>query len=236
MSLIIDIIVIAVFAISLLSGLKKGFIRSVMFTVVVVLAFIGAQKLSPDLAKFYNEKFIEKSVVNLVNDSIEDLLSDKVNIDTLMNDKEPAFLKVLDRFGVSHGDVEEHLNKSDDDMTENSKLKSISEFIGKPIAKGISKGAAFVTLFICLLIVLFVIAFVVSLVVKLPVLKAADKLLGGILGAISGILIAWGLSVAICSLMPHLSVVYDDVFSPSVIDNSVIVKFLGNFNPFNFIR
>jgi len=47
MSLLLDILVIAVFAFSLYTGIKKGFIRSIMGIVVAVVAVIGAVKLSP---------------------------------------------------------------------------------------------------------------------------------------------------------------------------------------------
>jgi hypothetical protein len=84
--------------------------------------------------------------------------------------------------------------------------------------------------------VLLIASVIVCAVVKLPVLKAADKLLGALLGGASGLLLAWGISIAICALLPHLSVLYEGVVPETVIDNSIVVKFLGNFDPFNLIK
>jgi hypothetical protein len=68
--------------------------------------------------------------------------------------------------------------------------------------------------------------------VNVPKINKVDKLLGGVLGALSGIMLAWGISVAICELMPHMAVIFDGAISESVVDNSVIVKWLGAFDLF----
>lgn len=235
MSLLIDVIVIAAFALALFSGVKKGFVRSVMFSLIAVLSVLGAIKFTPEMSEYLNDKFIEKPVVKLVYNSIDDLLSDEVDIDTLIDQKPSPFLKMLDRFGVTYEDVLDALQLVPDEEGED-KVQSISEYIAEPISMSISKGVAFVVLFIALFIILFIIGIIISIAVKLPVLKAADKLLGSVLGAISGLLIAWGLSLAIYHLVPNISVLYKGVLPENIIENSIIVKFLGEFDPMNLFK
>lgn len=231
MSLLIDVIVIAAFAACFIRGIKKGFIKSIIGIVIVIAAIIGGVKLSPALAKKMNDKFIEKSVVSVAKDAIP-----RVDTDTLVDEMPSAFKKVLNRFGTEPEDIKALFEDSDPNETEEQKRVRIAEKMGKPISKGISKALAFLIVFAIFYVVLLVASVIICALVKLPVLKVADKLLGAVLGGAYGLLLAWGISIAICALLPHLSVLYDGVVPETVIDNSIVVKFLGKFDPFNLIK
>ncbi len=236
MSLLIDVIVIAAFAICLISGIKKGFIKSIMGIVIVIAAIFGSAQFSPSLAKTLNEKCVEKAVVGVAEDAVTSLLSEEIGVDTLVNEMPSAFKKVLDRFEVEPHEIKALFVESDPEETDGQKVDKIAKKIGAPIARSVSKALAFIIIFVILYVVLLIAAFILCAVVKLPVLNAANKLLGGILGAASGLLLAWGLSVAICALMPHLAVLYEESVPSTVIDNSIVVKFLGSIDPTNLIK
>ena len=236
MSLLIDIIVIAAFSLSFVSGVKKGFVRSIMGIAVVVLALVGSITLSPKVNGYVNDKIIYKPVEKTVESAISGLLSEDVRVDTLLNDQPQAYLSVLDRFGIKPDDVKDALSETDEALEEESKVKIIAKHIAEPVSASLSKPVSFVIVFLALLVSLFIVALILSVIVKLPVLKAADKLLGGILGIVTGTLLAWGLSMAITAIMPHLAVLYEGTVPASVIENSIVVKFLGSFDPFRFIK
>ena len=231
MSLLIDVIVIAAFAGCFVRGIKRGFIKSVIGIVIVIAAIFGSIHFSPALAEKMNDKFVHKSVVSVAKDAIP-----RVDTETLVNEMPSAFKKVLDRFRTEPEDIKAMFESSAPDETEDQKRDRIAEKMGAPLAKAISKALAFLTVFAVLYIVLLIASVIVCAVVKLPVLKTADKLLGALLGGASGLLLAWGISIAICALLPHLSVLYEGVVPETVIDNSIVVKFLGNFDPFNLIK
>lgn len=231
MSLLIDVIVIAAFAGCLIRGIKKGFIKSIIGIVVVIAAIFGSVQFSPALAKELNKKYIHNSVVSAAKDAIP-----RVEADTLVNEMPSAFKKVLDRFGTKPEDVKALFATENASKTEEEKREIIAEKMGAPLAKAISKALAFLIVFAVLYIVLLIASLIICAVVKLPLLKTADKLLGAILGGASGLMLAWGISIAICALLPHLSVLYEGVVPETVIDNSILVKFLGNFDPFSLIK
>lgn len=230
MSLLIDIIVIVAFAVSLAAGIKKGFLKSVMRVLIVVLALIGAINFTPDLSRAINDKWLEKPITDLAENSIRELISETVDIDDLADERPNAFVKALGRFGVTPDDIEVFVAEDTDG---DSKITRIAEYMASPVSKAISKVVAFVALFFGLLLIFWLISLVVCLVVKLPKISKADKVLGGILGAVSGVMLAWGISVAICELMPHMAIIFDEAVSETVVDNSVIVKWLGAFDPFS---
>ncbi|MBQ8253873.1 MAG: CvpA family protein [Clostridia bacterium] len=231
MSLLIDVIVIAAFAGCLIRGIKKGFIKSIIGIVIVIAAIFGSVQFSPSLAKSMNEKFIHKSVVSIAKDAIP-----RVEVDTLINDMPPAFKKVLDRFDTKPEDITALFENVEQSETENKKRDMIAEKMGAPLAKGISSALAFLIVFVIIYVGLFVVSLIVCEIFKVPVLKTTDKLLGALLGGASGLFLSWGISIAICALLPHLSVLYENVVPDTVIDNSIVVKFLGNFDPFSIIK
>lgn len=235
MSLIIDVIVIAAFGICFFSGIKKGFIKSIMGIAVIILAIIGSVCFSPPLAKTLNDKHIEKAVVGIADDAVRDLISEDRDIDELINNKSEDFLSLLKRFGVKEEQINSMFGAESEEQTDDQKISKIAKKLGAPIAMSISKALAFLIVFALLALGLFIAAIILCAIVKLPLLNAANKLLGGLLGAAMGLLLAWGLSIAISELMPHLAVLYKDV-PDTVIDNSIVVKFLGSIDPMNLIK
>lgn len=231
MSLLIDVIVIAAFAGCLIRGIRKGFVKSIIGIVVVIAAIFASVHISPSLAGVMEDKFVHKAVVSAAKDSIP-----KVDTDTLVNEMPPAFKKSLDRFRTDPDDVKALFENSDINETEEQKRNKIAETMAAPLSKAISKALAFLVVFVVLYLVLFIISIIVCAVVKLPLLRTADKLLGAILGGASGLLLAWGISLAICALLPHLSVLYEGTIPDTVIDNSIVVKFIGKFDPFKLIK
>ena len=231
MSLLIDVLVIAAFAGCLIRGIKKGFIKSIIGIAIVIAAILGALAFSPAVTKKINDAFVYDAVVSVASDAIP-----KVDTDTLVNEMPSAFKKVIDKFGADPDDIKYLFADSDPDESENSKRSRIAEFMAKPLAWTISRALAFFIAFVLIYVILLIVSFVVFLFVKLPVLKAADKLLGAVLGGVRGFVLAWGLSLAICALLPHLAVLWDGVVPETVIDNSIVVKFLGKLDIFDIIK
>jgi len=118
---------------------------------------------------------------------------------------------------------------------ENDSEAEISEYIADPLAKGLSRAAAFAILFVGLLILLTMVLLLIDLVVKLPLLNGANKFLGAVFGVVMGLACAWGLSTVFCALMPHLAVIYEGVVPASVIENTIVVKFLGSIDILGYI-
>lgn len=230
MSLLLDFIVVAAFGFSLWRGLRRGFIRSVMGVIVVVLSLLGAAKLTPPLAAYLSDRYIDKAITAQVEDSLDDIVSENLNLDTLFDTAPQAFLNILDRFDADFDELKAYYeaDASNDEDAEGS----LSSYIAAPLSQTISRAAAFALLFIGLYLTLSLVALLINLVVRLPLLKTANRLLGAVLGALIGLCLAWGLSVAFCELLPELSKVYEDV-SANLIDHTILVKYLGGLDVMN---
>ena len=235
MSLLLDVLVIAVFACCLISGIKRGFIRSIMGMLALVVAVIGAIKLTPPMANYLNERYIDKVVTEKVGASLDSLISgvDSVDLTKLFEDKPQAFTDILERFGVNFEELKSYYEN--DLRDESSAEEGVSSYIAEPLSKGLSRAAAFAIIFVGFWLILTVVLMILDLVVKLPILNGANHFLGAVFGAAMGCAFAWGLSAVFCALMPHLAMIYDGVVPTSVIENTFIVKFLGELNVLRYI-
>ena len=227
MSLLLDFIVIAVLGLCIYTGVKRGFIRSVMSIVVLVLAVIGSIQMMPAFSKYLRENYVEPMVTSQVESSIESLVSgvESIDLDDLFEEQPQAFTDILDKFGMEFDKVKNYFEK---DLSSSAEAEDeVSSYIAAPLAETISDAVAFTTLFFVLLILLRVVMLIIDLAVKIPVLNGVNKSLGLIFGILKGALYAWGLSVVFCRLLPHLAVVYEGTIPASVIDSTIVVKFLG---------
>ncbi len=230
MSFVLDLIVIAIFVSCVITGVKRGFVRSVMGIVIVVVAILGSSYLSRPLANYLHDAFIRDAVTDEVADSLGDLIDnvDSMDLSTLFEEKDQVFTDILERFGIDFEDLKRYF---ENDLQGNKESEAeVSEYIAKPLSETLSQAAAFGILFVGIALVLWCVLLLVNQIVKLPVLRGANKLLGAVFGCVTGIAFAWGISTVLCVLMPQLAVMYEETVPATVIDHTFLVKLLGNLD------
>lgn len=229
MSLFLDFIIVLVFALCIITGVKRGFIRSVMGIVIVVVALIGSIRFSPKVAEYLNKNYITPGITSRVEKSIDSVVSgvEKVDLKKLFTEKSQALTDILEKFGIKFEDARDYYESEAENSDDPE--KRVAEYIAKPLADTLSKAAAFALLFLVISAALGIILIIVDLLANIPIFKQINKSLGLVFGLIKGALYSWGLSLIFCSLLPQLSVIYDGKIPASVIENTVIVKLLGSF-------
>lgn len=174
--MIIDIIVVAVFALNLFFGFRRGFSKTVLrlfgfFAAFVIVSVAGASfeqaALKTDAGKFVKSKVYNITYERLYSaaEKGKENLSESVKL--------PEFIA---------GEIEQKYNE---DSTE--ACNSISSAVSEKVFSIGSK----IFLFVSLLVLFAVAGFIVPKIFKLPVLKQADKLLGLGIGAVNGFLFAY---------------------------------------------
>lgn len=229
MSIAIDVILAVITASCLISGWHKGFVDTVMRLISFIIAGVGAYLFYSIPADYmYSELFLPK-----ISDMIESsILSGSAGqtLPELFNSKPKFFTDILNRYSTV-GEVESFYNSGKD-----LSVADLSSFMATPIARAISNILGFVLVFIVLLIVLGIITIVLDKICKLPVLKSANKLLGILIGAVLGLFFAWLLAAAMGGALPYLSKAFPEVFDPMTMENSIVLKWLYNFNPLTLIN
>ena len=113
MSLLLDLIVIFVFCFCIYTGVTRGFVKSIMGIIVVIVAIIGATLFSPPLAERINEDLVSPVVSGKVEETLNSVVSgaDSIDLSKLFEEKPKVFTDLLEKFlpAVAHTAKTVHL-------------------------------------------------------------------------------------------------------------------------------
>ncbi len=229
MSIAIDIILVALALICLIYGWRRGFINAVMKLLSFIIAGIGAYMFHSYPAEYIYNKMLLPKLSDMISDSI---LSGGagMTLAELFNTKPEFFVDILNRYSTV-GEVESFF-VSGEEIT----VADIGGYMASPIAKGISNILGFVLVFVAALLVLWLLTFILDKIFRLPVLKTANKLLGFILGGVTGLFLAWLLAAVIGGILPQLTKANPDIFKSSIMESSIVLRWLYNFNPLTLFK
>ncbi|MBQ3082272.1 MAG: CvpA family protein [Clostridia bacterium] len=189
MGAIIDIIIVAIIAYTIIMAVKKGFVKTVIGALGFFLAIAIAVAFCGPLADFLEEGGFGTSVSRTVDDLIDSNV-DEENYEGIFNNEdgeESVLLKICKTFGAAdrYDDMSDNYNEWRD-----AGIASAREYLKTSIkgpAVDLCCGIlAFLLVFVAAWILLKVAEIVIGKAVDLPVLKQANKLLG----AISGVILA----------------------------------------------
>lgn len=201
MGIIIDIILICILALTIFLGYKKGLVK----VVFKVLAFLIALILTI---------ILYRPITNIVINNTE--LDEKIaNV-------------IIEKGTVEVDDSAE--NKTLDKYVENTK-KNIQNDVVNTTAKSVSENLVgiivMIALFIALRIALMILAIFANSLAELPIVKQFNKVGGIVYGLAEGIIII----VAILAIIYFISSMTKDSSIVSVINTSVITKYIYYNNP-----
>ncbi|MCD8315431.1 MAG: CvpA family protein [Firmicutes bacterium] len=225
MSMIFDVIVLAVIILTVFLAFKRGFVRTVMGLISAVLVFFAAIFFTPYVSEIVYNNIILPELASGIGTTLESSLSttgdivDSVDLDNLA----PGLEDLLEKFGFET----ESLNDKIDSLGEEATIEKLSEEIASPIASSISVAATFIALYIIFTIILEIIMVIIGGVVNLPMLRSLDSVLGLVLGVILAVIYAIIISNALVLLSDSLSAMYSSVFPENIADSTVLVGFFS---------
>lgn len=230
MGILIDIILISTVVLSIWSGAKSGFIRSLMNIITFSAALLCGWYFYPSLAVIYNSKFLLNKFTSDIYNAINTIISsgiESIDLSRLFADKPDAFLDITRRYNADINTLEEYFNtqvvKGSTDIT-----ADISTKIATPIAAGVSEVLAFLTIFLGVIILLKIVTFILDLIFKLPVLNVFNRVAGFVLGSVCGFAYAWILSIVIAASLPFLIMIFPTVFTQNTRDSSIFLNLINN--------
>lgn len=222
MSIILDLIVIAIIILMVLISAKRGFVRVAVEAVGFVAAIILSLSLSTTLADVTYQKAIEPAILSSVENATAETTSSAA--DDAWNSLPELITKNADKFGISKdsitNDITEDIGNSAIEI-----VTSISQNTIKPMAVGILKTLYSVILMLVLMIAVKFLARVINKLFSFSLVGKVNKALGGTFGAIKGIIIAW-VFCAVISLLVSLTKNGIWIFNAENIENTIIFKLL----------
>lgn len=219
MTIVIDLIILAIVLVCVLIYAKRGFVKSVFGVVGFIAAIVLAFILSTPLSNFTYEKAIEPTVTTAIEKTLSDEVANSTQALTdSVFDALPSFIKNnIDESSFSN------INILDVDTT-HSFAERICEDIIKPTAVSVLKVIFSLILFVVLS---FVIKFLVKFLNKVFSFSIIGKLnttLGAALGVIIGVIVAMVFVLAVNLIMSFSGGFF--FFTPDNIGGTILFKFI----------
>ena len=184
MSVIIDLVIIAILAICIIVGYVKGLTGCLIKILSFILSLVIAFTL-----------FIPVSNFIIKNTNIDDDLEKWVrNIIVSSDNKEQKNEEIPEA-------MTDYINSKVEEVANNAK-ENIADIAAKDVAQTIVKAGTWIALFIAARIVLIILKFITILIAKLHVIKQFDKLGGIIYGALEGLIIVYFALAVISFITP----------------------------------
>ncbi len=222
MSIVLDLILIAIILFFILTSAKRGFVKVLVETAGFIAAVILAFTISTPLADTTYDKIIEPPVieaaVNAVGESAEHEAWNAL----------PDFLISSDTafFGTTVNSFTEKITVNMSQGVENA-VKTASQEVVKPVATKILSLLYSVILVLVLSIVVKFLAKLLNSLFSFSIVGSLNRTLGGVVGAVKGIIVAFILC-AIVSLILSFTGKPFLIFSETAINETIIFKFLTN--------
>lgn len=234
MSLILDGILLTVIIISIISGIKRGFIKTIMSFVSIIVAIFCGWMFTPQLAEYYNEHIFLRQMSESVENAINSLLNnglETVNLSSLFTEKPQAFVDITDRYSADISSLESYyqlqLSNGEENLTE-----KLSLHIAEPLADILSSALAFLTIFIAVILVLKILTIILNTLFSLPGLNFINRFCGLLLGGICGLLYAFVLSYIFSMAVPALASIFPDIIAADAAQKSVLIELFEKYNIF----
>lgn len=193
MSILADIIIVAIIGAATFVGVKRGLIQSLAGIVILIAALFGAawaaKTFSPFVAQWLRP-LLEQSILKRV-------------------ETQPAATpgEMLSVFGYSGRTLTEMAESVAEQMRETG--QSMVNAVVESVLHSIAYAAVYVIAFLALLILLYLAVKALDLAAKLPGIRTANGFLGGALGFIKGVLLVflavWALQKLQLVITPELT-------------------------------
>ena len=243
MSLTIDVVILAIIAVSAFFVYKKGFIGTLFSLIGTVVAIALSLMLCTPVSAFINENFVNPTVKSYIikvvdsssiGQSYEQALTNGADIVKKVKDMPASLKSVLDLAGIKTEDILAEANKTQTNATQ--AVDNLINKIAAPISSAISRVIALVGLFILLSIALWVVCKLITAVFNvLPLGKKLNKFGGLAFGIIRGLLIVFVISALFVAVSKSVDPNSNNIFSNKTIEKTVLLKTVSDFNPINSI-
>ncbi len=231
MSLIIDLIIIVAAVASIYLGLQRGFIKSVMSFLSLLIAIAAVYVFINPVSDWLNERIVSSRVDAIVENSLESLINageQQLGLSKLFDDRPDALVEITERFNFNIDTVDDYYRTQLASLPESEAFDELVHHIAEPTATAISDVAAALGIFIAALIVLHLVTFILDLICRLPVLRTLNRALGFLFGVGSALVSSWVISNIAVGLINAMNSIDSSMFNQSVIDDTIILRFFYN--------
>ena len=235
MSLFLDLILIAVFAVTIISAYNNGFFKSAMNLASSVIAVLVAYTATPALSRVIYDKMLHNSLSDALANTIASMTksgSDAVyDLSRLLDNSQ--FATIVEKYGADMNKITSLIENTAD--TSYSGVTTVARAVADPVASTLSTVIAFASVFFVCFVILLIFTAVMSNFFRLPVLRSMDKGLGLVFGVLCATVTVFVIAMLAEPCLASLSVVAPKIISPTLFENSILLKLFAEYNLLSMI-
>lgn len=234
MSYILDILAIIIIVGSIISGHKKGFVKTVLKLCSGIICLVLAISFSPTIGAYINENcvmpFYEKTVSEKFESIAPSESSEAPDISKIAEEEPNEFVLLLEKYNIDVASFKEFLSSFSEEKSEQTTELAI-EYVAKPISETVSYIISFIVILIVSSILLWIIAFILDSIVKLPVFRTANKFLGIVCGLFFGVLWVCVVATVLEYALPYINACSSPLLKQMTPDKTLLFHYFYYNNP-----
>ena len=212
MSIVVDLIVVAIILLNIFIGYKRGLTGSILKIASFIIAIILAAILYKPVASVVIENTqwddnLKQSIVSMLNGQVQE--------DGKINEEDSNLSNELVNY------INNSLEQAKNDAKE-----QIVPTVAENITVTIVNAGSAIAIFIVARIILLIVAFILKFITELPILKQIDKTGGIIYGILAGLIFVWVILAIVSFISPTIA----DTGLVEAISKSSICGFMYNNN------
>ncbi len=235
MHFVLDVVILALCALTIFISYKRGFFKSVMGLCSGIGALLIAYTFTPRLALVVKEKFLLDKIASGVTDTLASMAktgaegAQNIVYDLSKLLENSQFLSILNQYGADSQAITELINSANDGS--HAAVEQVSYAVADPIAGTIASIIVFIGLFLAAILVLRLITWAIGAIFTLPVLRGVDKTLGLAFGVVSALLFVWIFAMVAAAALDAIASVAPGTVDREILDDSILLKFFAKYNP-----
>lgn len=228
MSIVLDLIILAIIIITAYISAKKGFVKVLVETVGFVLAIVIAFTVSTPLAEITYDKFIEPTIIKSAEKAVEN--GESVEIKAW--ESVPTFItENVEHLGISTEEFSKVLNENISSGAKKA-VAVASQRIIKPVCVNLIGMIYSVILMVVLLILVKFVAKFLNGLFSFSIVGKLNRTLGGITGIFKGTVFVVVFCTAVTFILSAKGKIFNITYAD--IEKTYIFKEILNVIPFKF--
>ena len=230
---LLDIVILAILAFYLISGMYRGSITSFLGTAGFVGAWFGALHFYPIVAHMV-----------LSNQTLMAVLNQYLEPEAFFRTHAQAVTTVAEVISGGESAIQNAIASLSGNLSvisrafesnvrsqafQNLGISTLADYLDQTIWQAIFNVAAFVLCFIALYILVMLVVNLLDHVISFPLIRGFDWLIGGLLGLARGLVVC----ILLLNLVPAVAQVVSPAFAQNMTSTSVLINFVKSFDVLN---
>lgn len=229
--------VIALFAVFIFTGWRKGFLKIVISFAGTIVVIIAVAVVSPKVSQYVVEN---TGIYEQTQEKVTRVFLEKLNTaqeEGPSNDETVKETDTKDSFfeDLNIPDIlkKDFIEKTASEMYQALLAVVIRDYISGYIARLMINAGSFVGVYIALSVILFIIMKSSNLINHIPVIKGFNRLLGALTGAVEALVVVWVFFFVVIMFLGNsfggrlLKDVQDSVFLTYLFNNNFLFRFIS---------